>query len=55
MEKSTNIHDFQGNFIAQEYLPDAISGLNFIEPGTSPKEKEVLDALHIKFNGKYKK
>ena len=48
-------HDFQGNFIAQEYLPDAISGLNFIEPGTSPKEKEVLDALHIKFNGKYKK
>jgi len=48
-------HDFQGNFVAQEYLPDAISGLNFIEPGTSPKEKEVLDALHIKFNGKYKK
>jgi putative ATPase len=21
-------HDFQGNFIVQEYLPDAISGLN---------------------------
>jgi putative ATPase len=48
-------HDFQGNFIVQEYLPDAISGLNFIEPGTSPKEKEVLDALQIRFNGKYKK
>lgn len=48
-------HDFQGNFIAQEYLPDAISGLNFIEPGTSLKEKEVLDALQIRFNGKYKK
>lgn len=48
-------HDFQGNFIAQEYLPDAISGLNFIEPGTSQKEKEVLDALQIRFNGKYKK
>jgi putative ATPase len=47
-------HDFQGNFTDQEYLPDALSGLNLIHPGTSPKEKEVLDALQIRFKGKYK-
>jgi putative ATPase len=48
-------HDFEGNFTEQEYLPDQISGLNFIEPGSSPKEKEVVDALQIRFKGKYKK
>lgn len=48
-------HEFQGNFTNQEYMPEAISGVNFIEPGSSPKEKEVFDALQIRFKGKYKK
>jgi putative ATPase len=48
-------HDFDGNFTAQEYLPEAISGFNFIEPGSSPKEKEVMDALELRFKGKYKR
>jgi len=48
-------HEFDGNFITQEYLPEAISGVNFIEPGSASKEKEVLEALQIRFKGKYKK
>ncbi len=48
-------HDFQGNFCDQEYLPDALQGHNFIEPGSAQKEKEVLDALNFKFKDKYKK
>jgi putative ATPase len=48
-------HNFDGNFTAQEYLPDAISGYNFIEPGSSSKEKEVMDALEQRFKGKYKR
>jgi putative ATPase len=47
-------HDFEGNFTDQEYLPDTLKGLNLIHPGTSPKEKEVFDALQIRFKGKYK-
>jgi putative ATPase len=48
-------HDFEGNFTEQEYLPKEISGMNFIEPGSSLKEKEVFDSLHVRFKGKYKK
>lgn len=48
-------HDFEDNFSNQEYLPDALIGHNFIQPGSALKEKEVLDALNFKFKGKYKK
>jgi putative ATPase len=46
-------HDFQGNFVNQEYLPDALQGHQFFEAGSSPKEKEIAEALKLKFNKKY--
>jgi putative ATPase len=46
-------HDFHGNFVEQSYLPDALSGYQFIVAGSSPKEKEIAEALTIKFKGKY--
>lgn len=46
-------HDFQGNFVNQEYLPEELRGHAFIEAGSSPKEKEIVEALKSKFNPKY--
>lgn len=48
-------HDFQGNFIDQEYLPQEIQGTQFFEAGSSSKEREIAEALNAKFKGKYKK
>ncbi len=46
-------HDGPGNFVNQEYLPDAISGTNFFTPGSSSKEQEIAQNLKTKFKGKY--
>lgn len=46
-------HDFQGNFTNQEYLPDEIRGTQFFESGSSAKEREISEALKVKFRGKY--
>ena len=34
-------HDYQGNFVDQEFLPAEISGMKFYEPGDNPKERET--------------
>ena len=47
-------HDAPGNFVNQEYMPDAISGNNFFHPGSSQKEQEVYNNLVTKFKQKYK-
>lgn len=46
-------HDFQGNFVNQEYLPEEIQGTQFFEAGSSGKEREIADAFNAKFKGKY--
>ena len=46
-------HDGPGNFVNQEYLPDAISGTSFFTPGSSSKEQEIAQNLKTKFKGKY--
>jgi putative ATPase len=47
-------HDAPGNFVNQEYMPDAISGNNYFHPGSSQKEQEVYNNLVTKFKQKYK-
>jgi len=47
-------HDGPGNFVNQEYLPNALAGTSIFEPGSSPKEQEVAHNLRTKFKGKYK-
>lgn len=47
-------HDFQGNFVNQEYLPNDIVGYQFFDAGSSTKEKEIAEAIQRKFNEKYK-
>jgi putative ATPase len=46
-------HDFPGNFVVQEFLPDAIAGSNFFKAGSSPKEQEIAKQLYQLWNDKY--
>ena len=46
-------HDFPGNFIAQEFLPDEIKGTKFYEPGENSRENELRRYLKGKWEGKY--
>ena len=46
-------HDFEGNFVDQEFLPDTLRGHKFYEPGNNPREAEIrrrLQALWKKYN-----
>jgi putative ATPase len=46
-------HDFEGNFVDQEFLPDALKGTKFYEPGSNKHEDAIrarLAALWKKYN-----
>lgn len=38
-------HDFEGNFIKDNYLPEEIKGARFYEPGMNPREEEIRKRL----------
>lgn len=46
-------HDFPGNFVVQEFLPDSIAGSNFFKAGSSAKEQEIAKQLFQLWNDKY--
>lgn len=46
-------HDYEGNFSAQEYLPDLIKGSALYEPGNNPREQETRKWLKHKWQNKY--
>jgi putative ATPase len=46
-------HSFAGNFGEQEYLPDAISGTAFYEPGQNARENELRVYLKKCWRDKY--
>lgn len=48
-------HDFPGNFVEQEYLPDALKGHNFFHPGSSKKEQEIQHFIEHHWKSKYQK
>ncbi len=47
-------HAYEGNFADMEFLPDAISGTAFYEPGENPREKELRNFLKSRWGEKYK-
>ncbi len=47
-------HDFEGNFVQADFLPDEISGTTFYEPGNNPSEEKTRQSLVEKWQGKYK-
>ena len=46
-------HDYQGNFVDQEFLPDALRGTKFYEPGQNPREEETRRQLRARWQQKY--
>ncbi len=46
-------HSYDGNFVPQEYLPDAISGTALYTPGNSSREAQLLAFLKAKWGEKY--
>ena len=54
-EKYKYSHDFDGNFAAQEFLPEEIKGSSFYKAGSSAKEKDIENNQNTLWNNKYKK
>jgi putative ATPase len=48
-------HDYPGNFVQQEFMPDELKNTSFFAPGSSSKEKEIEQFIHSKWADKYKK
>lgn len=46
-------HDFPGNFVAQEFLPEEIKGHRLYEPGNNAREREFRDQLKKWWSDKY--
>jgi putative ATPase len=46
-------HDFPGNFVDQEFLPDAIKGARLYDPGTNASEARLREYLRQCWKEKY--
>jgi putative ATPase len=46
-------HSYEGGFTEQEFLPDALSGTTFYEPGKTPREEELRKYLRSLWKDKY--
>ena len=46
-------HDFEGNFVPHEFLPDEIKGTTFYRPGNNPKENMLKKHLKQLWKDKY--
>lgn len=46
-------HQFDGNFVDLEFLPDKLKNTKFYDPGNNPKENEFRKRLRNLWKGKY--
>ncbi len=46
-------HDFEGNFVAQEFFPDEISDTKLYEPGENQRENQFKELLKNRWKNKY--
>lgn len=46
-------HDYKGNFIAQEFLPNEISKTKIYDPGKNSREEKFREELKKKWGHKY--
>ncbi|TYP98022.1 putative ATPase [Tenacibaculum adriaticum] len=47
-------HNYSGNFIEQEFLPDEIANTKLYEPGNNARENSFREILKQRWKGKYK-
>ncbi|UGU17060.1 replication-associated recombination protein A [Sinomicrobium kalidii] len=48
-------HDYDANFVDQEFLPDDIKGTSFYIPGQNAREKNIKEFMQKRWKGKYDK
>lgn len=48
-------HDYPGNFVQQQYLPDSLIDHSFFHPGSSAREQEINKQLQQNWPNKFKK
>jgi putative ATPase len=46
-------HDYQNEFVDQEFLPELLSGIQFYDPGSNSKEKSIREFLKARWKDKY--
>ena len=47
-------HDFEGNFVEQEFLPESLKGTQFYHPNTgNPTECKIAERIQMQWKGKY--
>ena len=46
-------HDYDGNFVDQEFLPDELSGTSFYEPGKNKREQVDEQMMKARWKNKY--
>lgn len=46
-------HDYENNFVAQEFLPDEVSNTKLYDPGNNSREKGLREFLKSRWKGKY--
>lgn len=46
-------HNYPGNFVEQDYMPDEIKGSRLFEPGDNAREKEIKENLKKKWGNTY--
>ena len=47
-------HDYDGNFVDMEFMPEQLSGHKLYIPGDNPRENEIKSFLESRWKGKYK-
>lgn len=46
-------HNYQNNFVNEEFLPEDLSGTSFYEPGNNSRENAIKEFLDKRWKGKY--
>lgn len=46
-------HDYEDNFVQQEFMPDEVSGTKFYQPGKNTTENKILEELKKKWKKYY--
>ena len=46
-------HDYPGNFVQQEFMPEQMSNTNFFTPGSSKREQDIAELIEKMWGKKY--
>ena len=46
-------HDYEGNFVFQEFMPEGLEGVNFYQPSQNTTENKILEELKKKWKKYY--